>query len=163
MSTPVGDPIIAKWVYRNFPIIVSQKVTSADLVKLEMADFDVILFMDWLHSCYASVDCRSRIVGFQFPDKPILELKGSSVEPMGQFISYLKDIKMISKGYLYHLVWVKNSSLETPTLDSVPVVSEFPEVFPKDLSRIPLEREIDFGIDLLQDTQPFLFLLTEWL
>ena len=57
---------------------------------------------------------------------------------------------MISKGYLYHLVRVKDSNSETPTLESVPVVNEFPE----DLPKVPLEREIDFGIDLLLDTQP---------
>ena len=71
---------------------------------------------------------------------------------MGRFISYLKAGKMISKGYLYHLVRVKDSSLETPTLESVPVVCEFPEVFLEDLPRVPQEREIDFGIDLLFNT-----------
>ena len=82
-----------------------------------MIDFDVILGMDWLHSCYASVDYRTRIVHFQFLEEPILEWKGSSLAPMGWFISYLKAKKMISKGYLYHLVRVKDSSLETPTLE----------------------------------------------
>ena len=60
---------------------------------------------------------------------------------------------MISKGYLNHLVWAKDSSLETPSLESVPVVCEFPKVFPKDLPEVPPEREIDFGIDLLPDNQ----------
>ena len=73
---------------------------------------------------------------------------------MGRFISHLKARKMISKGYLYHLVQVKNSSLETTSLELVPVVCEFPEVFPKDLPGVPPERKIDFGIDLLPDTQP---------
>ncbi|KAH0723877.1 hypothetical protein KY290_005311 [Solanum tuberosum] len=62
--------------------------------------------------------------------------------------------KMISKGYIYHLVRVKDSSSETPTLESVLVVNKFPEVFPEDLPKVPLEREIDLGIDLLPDTQP---------
>ena len=61
---------------------------------------------------------------------------------------------MILKGYLYHLVQVKDSSLETPTLESVPVVSEFLEVFSEDLPRVSPEREIDIGIDLLTDTHP---------
>ena len=73
---------------------------------------------------------------------------------MGRFISYLKARKMISKGYLYHLVWVKDSSSDTPTHETVPVVCEFPEVFLEDLFGIPPKREIDFGIDLLPDTQP---------
>ena len=73
---------------------------------------------------------------------------------MGQFISYLKSRKIISKGYLYHLVQIKDSSLETPTLVSFLLVCEFPEVFPKDLPGIPPKRKINFGINLLLDTQP---------
>ncbi|KAH0710910.1 hypothetical protein KY284_012337 [Solanum tuberosum] len=152
--TPVGDLIIARRVYKNFPVTVSQKVTSADLVELEMVDFDIIPGMDWIHSCYASVDCRTMIVRFQFPDEQILEWKSSSLTSMGRFISYLKARKMITKDYLYHLVRVKDSNSETPTLESVPVVNEFLEVFPKDLPGVPPEREIEFGINLFPDTQP---------
>ena len=95
VSTLVGDPVIARRLYRNYPVIVSQKVTSADLVELEMVEFDIILGMDWLHSCYASVDCRIRIVRFQFLNEPVLEWKGSSSVPMVLFISYLKARKII--------------------------------------------------------------------
>ena len=61
---------------------------------------------------------------------------------------------MISKGYLYHIIWAKDSRHETPSLESVPVVCEFPEVILEDLLRVPLEREINFGVDLFLDTQP---------
>ena len=50
VSTQVGDPVIARRVYINYPVTVSQKVTSANLVQLEMVDLDVILGMDYLHS-----------------------------------------------------------------------------------------------------------------
>lgn len=73
---------------------------------------------------------------------------------MGRFIFYLKARKMISKGYLYHLVWVKDSIFETPSLESVPMICEYPEVFPEDLPRVPPGREIDFEIYLLPDSQP---------
>ncbi|WMV29095.1 hypothetical protein MTR67_022480 [Solanum verrucosum] len=63
---------------------------------------------------------------------------------------------MISTGYVYHLFRVKDSNSETPTLESVPIVNEFPEVFPEDLPRVPPEREIKFRINLLLDTQPIL-------
>ncbi|KAF3623602.1 RAB GTPase B1C [Capsicum annuum] len=78
VSTPVILTIGARQAYRNFPVTISQKVTPVDLVELEMMDFDVILSMDWLHSCYASVDCRNRIVNFQFPNEPVLEWRGST-------------------------------------------------------------------------------------
>ena len=41
----------------------------ADLVELPMHDFDVILGMDWLHSCYACLDCHSKVVTFHFPNE----------------------------------------------------------------------------------------------
>ena len=36
----------------------------ADLFELPMHDFDVILGMDLLHSRYACIDCRSRVMIF---------------------------------------------------------------------------------------------------
>ncbi|XP_070029740.1 uncharacterized protein [Nicotiana sylvestris] len=42
---------------------------------------------------------------------------------------------------------------EVPSIDSVPVVREFPDDFPSDLSGMPLE-DIDFCIDLAPGTQP---------
>jgi len=59
-------------------------------------------------------------------------------------ISCLKATKMISKGCLYHLVRVRVVDSETPSLESIPILKEFSEVFPDDLPGIPLEREIDF-------------------
>ncbi|WMV13582.1 hypothetical protein MTR67_006967 [Solanum verrucosum] len=60
---------------------------------------------------------------------------------------------MISKGSIYHLVRVRDVEPETPSLESVPVVNEFPEGFPNDLPSMPPVREKDFGIDLFLDTQ----------
>ena len=48
----------------------------ADLVELPMHDFDVILGMDWLHSCYACINCRNRVVRFRFPNGEELVLEG---------------------------------------------------------------------------------------
>ena len=61
---------------------------------------------------------------------------------------------MISKGCLYHIVRVQDLDSEIPSIEFVLVVSEFPEVFSNDLSGIPPEWEINFGIDFLPDTNP---------
>ncbi|XP_075088377.1 uncharacterized protein LOC142170378 [Nicotiana tabacum] len=152
--TPVGESVIARCIYMGCPVKVHHRLTVADLVELEMLDFDVIMGMDWLESCYAKVGCRTKIVSFEFPGEPVLEWKGDAVTPRGRFISYLKARKKISKGYIYHLVRVKDTDAEIPTLQSVPIVNEFPEVFPEDLPGVPPDREINFGIDLLPGTKP---------
>ncbi|XP_070046025.1 uncharacterized protein [Nicotiana tomentosiformis] len=60
---------------------------------------------------------------------------------------------MIKKGYIYHLVWVQDVKAESPTLQSIPVVNEFPDVFLDELPGLPQEREIEFAIDTLPYTQ----------
>ncbi|XP_075095260.1 uncharacterized protein LOC142173546 [Nicotiana tabacum] len=154
VSTPVGESVIAKHIYRGCRVKVYHLLTVADLMKLEMVDFDVIVVMDWLESCYATVGCRTKIVSFEFPREPVLEWKGDAVAPMGRFISYLKDRKIISKGYIDHLVRVKDADAQISTLQLVPILNEFPKVFPEDLPRVPPDREIVFGIDLQPDTKP---------
>ncbi|XP_070054444.1 uncharacterized protein [Nicotiana tomentosiformis] len=67
-------------------------------------------------------------------------------------------MKMINKGCIYHLVRLTDIDAEAPTLESVPVVNEFPEVFPDELPGIPPYREIDFGIDVMSGMQPIFIL-----
>ena len=152
--TPVGESIVVNKIYRNCPVKVSGLSTQADLRELDMTDFDIIMGMDWLASCYAKVDCQRKIVQFHFPGEPVLEWAGKVAAPRGKFISYLQASKMIKKGCLYHLIRVHDLNAEPPTLQSVPVVNEFPDVFPDELPGLPPEREVDFAIDLLPDTQP---------
>ena len=44
-SKPVGEPMIAKKVYRSCLVTIVESNTYVDLIILEMVDFDVILGM----------------------------------------------------------------------------------------------------------------------
>ena len=106
-----------------------------------MHDFDVILGMDWIHSFYACMDCRSRVVRFHFANQEELVWEGYNSSCPNSLISNLKTNKMMSKGLLCHLVSVNDLDHDIPSIDSVPVVNEFLDGFLKIcLDSLPFKR-----------------------
>ena len=103
---------------------------------------------------FLSIDCRTRVVKFNFPNETVLEWREGNFIQRGRIISCLKSCKMISKGCLYHIVRLQDLNSEIPPIESYPVVRDFSEVLPNDLPNIPPERDIDFGINLLPDANP---------
>lgn len=64
VSMLIGESIIARRVYQGCTLIICSRNTFTDLVELELVYFDVIIGMDWLASCYAIVECWTKIVSF---------------------------------------------------------------------------------------------------
>ncbi|KAF3673519.1 hypothetical protein FXO38_03981 [Capsicum annuum] len=75
--------------------------------------------------------------------------KGGSLDSKGKFVSYLKVRRLIYKGSLYHLVWVKGSNSDGLFLHSILVVNEFPD----ELLGVPPDKEIEFRIDFVSDSR----------
>lgn len=68
-------------------------------------------------------------------------------------ISYICAIRPILKGCEFYLSCIHDISKKSPPLDSIPIVSEFLDVFLTDLPDIPPTHEIEFSIDLESGTQ----------
>ena len=49
------------------------RVSYVNQVELNMLDFDIILGMDWLHVCFVSIECRTKVVRFNFPNEPVVD------------------------------------------------------------------------------------------
>ncbi|XP_075080540.1 uncharacterized protein LOC142166033 [Nicotiana tabacum] len=77
VATPIGESLLAEYLYRACQIRVEGRDTLADLIVLDMINFDMLMGMDWLSSCYAIVDCHAKIVKFEIPNEPSFILRGS--------------------------------------------------------------------------------------
>ena len=64
VSLPTGDSIIADRVCMGCRVIIEGHEFRANLVLLDIQDFDVILGMDWLPRHYATMDCFRKEVKF---------------------------------------------------------------------------------------------------
>ena len=69
VSTPVSESVVAKRVYLNFHISLPNRVSYVDLVELDMIHFYITLGMDWSHAYFSSINCKTRVVRFIFPNE----------------------------------------------------------------------------------------------
>nr|GEY19215.1 reverse transcriptase domain-containing protein [Tanacetum cinerariifolium] len=73
-------------------------------------------------------------------------------------ISYTKTKKYIKKGCQVYLAQVTSKKAEDKSgekqLEDVPIVREFPKVFPEDLPGFPPARQVEFQIDLVPGVAP---------
>ena len=102
-----------------------------------MLVYDIIFGIDWLHKFYDFINYRNRVVRFQFPNELEIELEGRSSNPTGQIVSHHKANKMLSIGYLYHLVRVNDIEHEVPSINYVSIVIEYKDVYLEELQGIP--------------------------
>ncbi|KAI5335990.1 hypothetical protein L3X38_026124 [Prunus dulcis] len=119
-----------------------------------MVGLDVILGMDWLAKHHASVDCFRKEVVFRSPGRPEVKLYGERRVLPSCLISAMTVKRLLIKGcsgYLAHVIDTRDHGLR---LEDIPVVQEFPDVFPQDLPGLPPHREIEFTIELVSGTNP---------
>ena len=154
VSLPVGDPLLADKVVRDSRVLIEEQEFPADLVALDMRDFDVVLGMDWLSCHRATLDCYKKEVKLNRPWKLEVKFRGLRRELSSCMISAMTAQKMLRKGCQGYLAYVVETGKEGTILDEIPVVREFPDVFPDDITGLPPEREVEFTIDLIPGTEP---------
>jgi hypothetical protein len=69
-------------------------------------------------------------------------------------ISVVTDQKLLRKGCMGYLAYILNSDDEGPRLKDIPMVKEFPDVFPEELPGLPPEREVEVSIDTFPGVPP---------
>jgi hypothetical protein len=136
VSSPRGD-IHARHVCPKINILIRGVEFIANLIVLESKRIDVILVMDWLSKHTGMVNCAKKAV----------RLTTSS----GKEVEYVTENLVMDKAASNRIVL--NHLDAASTLD-IRTVSEFPDVFPEELPGMPLDREIEFVIELVPGTAP---------
>ncbi|XP_076953880.1 uncharacterized protein LOC143628093 [Bidens hawaiensis] len=137
ISTPMGRSIIISHIHGDCPIRIDSIEHKADLLPMQMRDFDVILGMDWLSQHRVTIDCHSRRVIFGDSHHPDLVYQGFQPRKSLKIISALKAQKLISHGCAGFLASVKDTTAGEVSIDDYPVVREYFDVFPDELPGLP--------------------------
>ncbi|GJT82506.1 putative reverse transcriptase domain-containing protein [Tanacetum coccineum] len=134
---------------------------NIDLMPVELGSFDVIIGMDWLAKYHAVIVCAEKIVRIPFGDEILIVRGDGSSNKHGtrlNIISCTKAQEYLTKGchvFLANITATKDEDKsKEKRLEDVPVVQEFPEVFPEDLPGIPPTRQVEFRIDLVPGATP---------
>nr|GEV75776.1 putative reverse transcriptase domain-containing protein [Tanacetum cinerariifolium] len=134
---------------------------NIDLMPVELGSFDVIIGMGWLRRCHAVIVCDEKLVQVPYGNETLTfrgNKNNNGRESRLTVISCSKAQEYMKKGcqiFLAHISAKKEEEKsERKQLEDVPVVRDYPEVFPKDLSGLPTARPMEFQIDLIPGAAP---------
>ncbi|XP_075473882.1 uncharacterized protein LOC142504929 [Primulina tabacum] len=154
IATPTNRAIETDEIYRDCKISISDLTFSADLIQLIMVDIDVILGMDWLARNSAIVDCKGKRVKLRTPDRGEVAFHGKSKDRK-LLLSASQAWKAMKSGEDIYLVMVSEIKEKSELkLEDIPIVREFPDVFPEELSGTVPDREVEFEINLVPGATP---------
>nr|GEW41175.1 putative reverse transcriptase domain-containing protein [Tanacetum cinerariifolium] len=111
---------------------------NIDLMPVELGSFDVIIGMDWLRRCHTVIVCDKKLVRIPYGNET-LTFHGNERMPDLYGINIRKE---------------RGGQVRRKKHKDVPIVWDFPEVFPEDLPGLPPARPVEFQIDLIPGAAP---------
>ena len=150
VGSPLGGKVRIDKVCKSCELEFAGYRVLCDLRVINMAEFDVILGMDWLTTNRAVLDCHDKSVTAVTPEGVELYFKGSREEvsfPLRQKVRRCDQLA----GWL--------AALTLNDMDGISgvlprVVEEFEDVFPEELPGLPPFRDVNFSIELQPGTAP---------
>ena len=152
---PSGEEMAATNVIRDIDLELHGNLVYADLIVLPMPEFDIILGMDWLLRNRVLIDFQRRSVLVRPPGMTQFLFEPDRYFPLPRIIPYVQARKLMHRGCRAFLA----TSISVPEAPSqsavdVPIVKDFLDVFPEDVSGMPPEREVEFSIELMPGKAP---------
>jgi len=120
-------------IVRDVLISIQEREYTMDLIVLPGLAIDVILGMSWMSDHGVLIDTSTRTIMLREP-------KGGNAFLVPLPRSF--DLQNLS------------CAIQATTLCDIPMVCEFPDVFPDELPGLPPDRDVEFKIELVIGTAP---------
>ena len=127
-----GGKLITNQFVKQVPLQLQGKNFPMALIMLPTQRIDIILGMNWMEGQGVTLDTTSQSVHIN-----------SSIH--GSMTLNLRDPASLTHA-VHHA--------EGKKLEDIPVVCEYPDVFPDDLPGMPPDRDVEFTIELQPGTAP---------
>ncbi|GJR98740.1 putative reverse transcriptase domain-containing protein [Tanacetum coccineum] len=148
-----GNLVSTNTVIKGCTLTLLNQPFEIDLMPIKLGSFDVVIGMDWLSKYRAKILCDEKVVHIPI-DGETLIIRGDRSKTRLNLISCIKTERYISRGCQVFMIQVMEKKSDEKKLEDIPVVKEFPDVFPEDLPGIPPVRQVEFQIDLIPGAAP---------
>ncbi|GJT89313.1 putative reverse transcriptase domain-containing protein [Tanacetum coccineum] len=148
-----GRVVSTNTILKGCTLNLVNHIFEIDLMPIELGTFDVIIGMDWLVKHDVVIVCGEKVVRIPYGNKMLIVESSKGVSRL-KVISCIKARKYVKRGCHLFLSHVTEKRSKEKRLEDVPVICDFPEVFPEELPGLPLPRQVEFRIDLVPGAAP---------
>ncbi|XP_050896428.1 uncharacterized protein LOC127103199 [Lathyrus oleraceus] len=144
IDTPTNGSMTTSWICLNFPLTMYGKEFGIDLVFLPLSQLDVIMGMSWLEFNHFHIN---------YFDKSVMspEIKEGGYM---MFMSAKKVDESLKDDTRVFMMFSSLKAKSKVVIGDLPVVCDFIELAPYDISDLAPEREVEFTINLVITTSP---------
>nr|GEY62819.1 hypothetical protein [Tanacetum cinerariifolium] len=148
-----GRVVSTNTILRGCALNLVNHLFEINLMPIELGTFYVIIRMDWLILHDAIIICGKKEVHVPFK-KRTLVVRGDDCVPRLKVVSCMKLRKYVDCGSYLFVSQVVEKELTERRLEDVPVISKFPDVFPKDFPGLLPPGKVEFEIELVPRAAP---------
>ncbi|GJV70888.1 putative reverse transcriptase domain-containing protein [Tanacetum coccineum] len=148
-----GKIVSTNTILRGYTLNLVDHLFEIDLMPIKHSTFDVIIGMDWLVERDSVIVCGKKVVHIAYKSK-MLVIKGDRGASRLKVISCIMARKYIERGCHLFLAHATKKEPKEKCLEDVPVIRDFPEVFPDDSPRLSPPRQVEFKIELVPGAAP---------
>nr|GEW65256.1 reverse transcriptase domain-containing protein [Tanacetum cinerariifolium] len=123
-------------VLKGCALNLENYIFEIDLMPIELGTFDVIIGMDWLVKWDVIIICGEKVVRISYGNKMLIVGSDKGVSRL-KVISCIKARKYVERACHLFLAYVTEKKSKEKRLEDMPVIRDFPEVFPEELPGLP--------------------------